>query len=119
MQLFRSKSGQTLIEVVIVTSLFAVFASGIVGALLTSSKSAQESGRYLIANGYIQEALQAVRSIRDRDWSQIVNGTHGFTTSNGVYEFSGTSDTFGIYTRTTTIESVYRFGGMTGPITGS
>ncbi len=119
MQLFRSKSGQTLIEVVIVTSLFAVFASGIVSALLTSSKSAQESGRYLIANGYIQEALQAVRSIRDRDWSQIVNGTHGFTTSNGVYEFSGTSDTFGIYTRTTTIESVYRFGGMTGPITGS
>lgn len=117
--LHHSKHGQTLIEVVIVTALFAVLSAGIISAILTSSRGAAESGRYLIANGYIQEAINAVRSIRDRDWSQMTNGTHGFSTANGFYEFSGTSDAFGIYTRTTTIENVYRFGGMTGPIAAS
>lgn len=116
MSTYNSQHGQTLIEVVIVTALFAVLSAGIISALLTSSHGAQESGRYLIANGYIQEAMQAVRSIRDRDWSQMINGTHGFSIANSFYEFSGTSDTLGIYTRTTTIENVYRFGGMTGPI---
>ncbi|MBI4713859.1 prepilin-type N-terminal cleavage/methylation domain-containing protein [Candidatus Uhrbacteria bacterium] len=115
----NNSRGQTLIEVVLVTALFAILASGIMSALITSSHSAQESGRYLVANGYIEEAMQAVRSIRDRDWSQIINGTHGFSTVNGFYEFSGTSDLLGIYTRTTTIENVYRFGGITGPISGT
>ncbi len=119
MKFFHSQLGQTLLEVVIVMAIFVVMASGIISALLSSSHSAQESGRYLVANGYIEEALQAVRSIRDRDWSQVTNGTHGFSTANGFYEFSGTSDTLGIYTRTTTIENVYRFGGITGPIAGS
>lgn len=111
--------GSTLLEVVLVTFLFGVIGTGLVATLVSSSQTSKRGMEHTVAAGYIKEGIEATRSIRDRDWSELSNGTHGLSTSAGYYDFSGTSDSLGMYTRTITIEDVYRSGGLTSDISAS
>jgi type II secretory pathway pseudopilin PulG len=110
--------GQSLLEVVLVTFLFGILGTGLLATLLSSSVISSRGVEYSLGSGYIQEAIEAVRSIRARDWSELTNGTHGLTTSSGYYDFAGTSDSLdnSRFTRTITIEDVYRTGSLTGDI---
>lgn len=113
--------GQTLIEVILVTFLFGVLGTGLAATLVTSAQSSKRGIEHVVASGYIKEGIEAVRSIRDRDWSEIVSGTHGLTTAAGYYDFDGTTNSLGdgVYTRTITIEEVYREGSLTGNISAN
>lgn len=112
----QAPRGQTLVEVILVIFLFGVLGTGLLSTILSSSVVSSRGVEHTVAAGYIQEALAAVRSIRNRDWSELTNGTHGLTTAGGFYDFSGTSDALdgGRFTRTITIEDAYRTGGLTG-----
>jgi|GEM_PF-1639627 hypothetical protein len=116
--LFSEKSGGTLVEVLLLIGVFALLSVGVLSALITSSFAAKQGMEYVVAAGYIDEGIQSVRSIRDRDYATIANGSHGLDTASGYYEFSGTSDSLdgGVFTRTVTIEDVYRIGGLSGDI---
>lgn len=111
--------GQTLVEVILAIFLFAVLGTGFAATLITSAQTAKRGMEHTVATGYIKEGIEAVRSIRDRDWVEMVNGTHGLSTLAGFYDFAGSSDALGVYTRTTTIEDVYRVGSLTGDIAAS
>ncbi len=110
--------GQSLLEVVLVTFLFGVLGTGLLATLLSSSVVSSRGIEYSLGTGYIQEGIEAVRSIRDRDWSELTNGTHGLTTAAGYYDFAGTSDSLDNenFIRTITLEDVYRSGSLTGDI---
>lgn len=114
----NSQNGQSLVEVVLVTFLFGVLGTGLLATLLSSSFVSSRGVEYSLGSGYIQEAIEAVRSIRNRDWSELTSGTHGLTTAAGYYDFAGTSDALdgGRFTRTITIEDAYRTGGLTGDL---
>lgn len=118
---YHHQYGQTLIEVILVTFLFGVLGTGLAATLVTSAQSSKRGIEHVVASGYIKEGIEAVRSIRDRDWSEIVSGAHGLTTVDGYYDFAGTSDSLGedVYTRTITIEEVYRDGSLNGDISAS
>src|SRR3990167_11504069 len=88
----KEKKGQSLIEVILVMALFAIVSTGVLSFLVGMSQSAKQGIDYVVASGYIKEAMEAVRSIRDRHWSEITNGTHGLTTVSGYYALSGSSD---------------------------
>lgn len=117
----NNPQGQSLIEVVLVTFLFGVLGTGLLSTLLSSSFISSRGVEYSLGSGYIQEAIEAVRSIRNRDWSELVNGTHGLTTVDGYYDFFENSDSLneGKFTRTITIEDVYRTASLTGDIAES
>src|SRR3989339_646451 len=114
----KPQRGCLLIETILVTFLFGVIATGLVATLVTSTTSAKQGAEYIVATGYLQEGIQAVRSIRDQDWSALSSGTHGLKTTSGFYELNGVSDSLdaGVYTRTITIDPVYRTGSLTGDI---
>lgn len=114
----KHSHGQSLVEVILVTFLFGVLGTGLLSTLLSSSFVSSRGVEYSLSAGYIEEAIQAVRSIRDRDWSSLTNGTHGLTTANGYYAFAGTSDALdgGRFTRTITVENVYRTVSLSGDI---
>ena len=114
----KPQRGSLLIETILVTFLFGVIATGLVATLVTSTTSAKQGAEYIVATGYLQEGIQAVRSIRDQDWSALSSGTHGLKTTSGFYELNGVSDSLdaGVYTRTITIDPVYRTGSLTGDI---
>jgi len=118
--ILRSKSGTLLLEVLIVTFLFGVLGTGLIGSVVTSLRASKQGTKYVVASGYIKEGIEAVRSIRDQDWSEMINGTHGLSTGLGYYAFSGTSETIdSIYTRTITVEDVTRLGSLIGDIFAS
>ncbi len=116
--LFANKCGSSLVEVLLLIGIFSLLSVGVVSTLLTSSQAAKQGMEYVVAAGYMEEGIQAVRSIRDRDFTEVVNGTHGLTTTSGYYEFSGTAESLdgGVYTRTITIEDVYRASGLSSDI---
>jgi type II secretory pathway pseudopilin PulG len=118
MKVRTSQRGSLLVEVIIVTVIFGIIGTGLLATLASSSISAKQGAEYVVASGYIKEGIEAVRSLRDQDWALVTNGTHGLTTTNGYYEFNGTSDTLdgGTYTRTITVEDVYRNGSLSGDI---
>ncbi len=117
----KNNQGSALLEIVLVTFLFGVLGTGLLATLLSSAQISSRGAEHTLAAGYITEGIEAVRSIRDNDWSQLTNGTHGLSTGGGSYQLSGTSDALdgGVYTRTITIENVYRFGSLTGDIATS
>lgn len=104
-------SGQSIIEVIIALALFVIIVgSGIVAILgaLTTTRLAEEETQ---ATTYATQGIDAVESIRNLDWNNLVNGTYGLTNSGGFWAFSGSSDNpdgSGKFTRSVTISDVQR-----------
>ncbi|HLD61922.1 MAG TPA: type II secretion system protein [Patescibacteria group bacterium] len=80
---FRSQSGQLLVEAVLAIALLGVLA-GIIGmAVNVSTQSNKASGKKTVAVALAQEAIEAVRAIRDnnettgRGWNKIYEKTEG------------------------------------------
>jgi hypothetical protein len=114
------QQGSLLLEIVLVTFLFGVLGTGLVATVISSSHLSKQGTEYVAATGYVKEGIEAVRSIRDREWSEVSNGTHGLTTASSYYAFAGSSNTLDtVYTRTITVEDVYRTGSLTGDIAPS
>lgn len=98
-----SRSGASLIEVIVAIGLLAIFASTlfvIIGSQLLSSTGAHQS---LIALSLAREGLEAARTIRDTDWPSLATGTHGLAYANNVWSFVSASDTSDGYRRSVTV----------------
>ncbi|MEK7451868.1 MAG: hypothetical protein AAB664_00865, partial [Patescibacteria group bacterium] len=109
-----------MIEIIFITALFAVIGTGIVSTLLSGSHASKQGGDYVVASGYIGEAINAVKSIRDQAWNTMINGTYGLSTVGAKFSFNGVSESMpGGYTRTVTVSDVYRTGSLTGDIAPS
>ena len=108
-----------MIEVIIVLALFLLISVGVIGALSSSLGASKRGSDTIAATGYVKEVVEAVRSIRDRDWAEVTAGTYGLDTGAGYYELQGSGDTLGPnnnFTRTITIEDVNRSPGLQGDI---
>lgn len=64
--------GQTLVEVVVVIGVVVLLVTGLIAGTTTSLKSAQSGRIRSQAVSYAQEAIESVRSIRDRSWSTFM-----------------------------------------------
>ena len=98
--------GFSLVEVVLVASLFVLFVTALGGNLMYGQESTVVAGDRARANYIVEEALEAVRNIKDSDFSNLVDGTHGLSIASGNWELSGSEDSVGNYTRVITISSV-------------
>ena len=102
--------GYSLIEAMLGVGMFGLFVSAIVGSIIYGQQSIAISGNYQRAILLSQEGVEAVRAIRDTEWNDLQYTSTGLQQSGGMWEFAGegTSDTIGIYTRTTAISDVCR-----------
>lgn len=112
------KSGQTVVEVLIALAIFsllvAVVTTMTTGAYGTNLRISQREN----ATALVKEGLEAVRSIRDYNWQNLVDGTYGLSYQNGYWEFSSNQEIIGSYTRKITISSLNRekdYCGTLGP----
>lgn len=104
------KKGQSVIEIIIAVTLLVIIASGSVIAVLGSFMTirlAEEETRATLIN---VEGIEAVKSIRDQSWDNLVNGSHGLSNSGGFWSFSETSDidSSGRFTRAAVVSDVSR-----------
>lgn len=103
-----NRAAFSVIEVVLATAIFAIFATGAAIALISGLSLNQSAVEQTVANQYAAEGMEATRSIRNQNYANLVNGTYGLGTTGGVWTFSGSQNVFDKYTRTITIADVLR-----------
>lgn len=118
--------GVSVIEILVVIAILGVALTGILG-MASFSLGIQGLVRQTAqADNLAKEAMEAVRNIRDNNsWNQITAGTHGLSSSGGVWSFSGNQNIIDNFTRTVLISDVQRdalsniieSGGTTDPDT--
>lgn len=102
------KKGFSLIEIIVVLGIFMVLFSGISGLYLGSFSTNLRDTETLQATQYLQEGLEAARSIRDFDYSNLETGIHGLSNISGYWEFAGSENDLGQFTRVVDVQDVYR-----------
>jgi prepilin-type N-terminal cleavage/methylation domain-containing protein len=112
---FSTQSGFSIVEIIIAVAIFLIFASGSVGVVLQAFQSNRLSSEYTVANQFASEGLEAVRSIKNQTYCNIMNmnSTGIDRSTSNVWEITGegTNDVLDKYTRTIKVESVDRLNG--------
>lgn len=98
--------GFSLVEVVLATSIFVLLVTALAGNIIYGQESSVLAGGRARAVFLAEEGLEAVRNIRDADFANFTDGTYGLATSSSEWNFLGSSDVRGVYTRSITISSV-------------
>lgn len=110
--------GFSLIEIIIAIAIFAIISAGGITGFIPVLNQNRQSNEILQANRIAEEGLEAARSIRNRDFSLLANGTKGIGVSSNLWTFIGTSDVTDKFTRQLTISTASRDAGGTMVVSG-
>jgi len=103
--------GFSIIEVVLAAGIFAIFAVGIAGVVATGFTGGRQGEEQTKATQYASEGLEAVRSIRNQSFNNLVaTASAGVTRFSNLWSLFNTSNAFEKYTRNIAIASVQRDG---------
>lgn len=106
-----ARSGAALIEVVVALGIFVLFIVNIAHLVIGSQDGERNARQQTIATLYAQEGLEAARSVVERDFTLLTDGSHGLSTASGWYALTGSSsNVIDAYTRTLTVAPVRRNG---------
>jgi len=100
------KRGFTLVEVLLATAILAMITSVVIGGLIYGRESFRLAGNRTRAVLLAEEGLEAVRNIRDEDFTNLDDGTHGLRVQAGEWRLFGSSDDTGLFTRSIDISTV-------------
>ncbi len=111
-KLFKDKKGQSLVEVIIAMAIFALISSAIMSVTMGSLNGLTQGGDETEAQGLAQEGMEAIRSIRDGAWNELVSSPAKVSISGSTWALSsGSSELINNkYTRTITLSDVCRDG---------
>lgn len=104
--LFSSRGGFSIVEVVLATATFALLISALTGSYLYGQEATALAGARARAVLLAEEGLEAVRNIRDENFSNLTAGTYGLATSSNEWVLTGSSDLTGIFTRAITVSDI-------------
>lgn len=100
--------GFLLVELVIATAIFMIYAGGLGVSAIGSHLTRLENAQALVAREYFMEGWEVVRTIRNENWAALDNGNHGLTIVSNRWAFDDVQDEFGIFTRRVIISDVRR-----------
>ncbi len=100
-----TRQGFLLVEIILTSALFLLFVSAFAGVFYYGIQSSSFAGDRSRAVMVAEEGLEAVRSIKNTNFSNLVDGTYGLTFSGNTWSFLGTQDVSGAFTRQVTITS--------------
>ncbi len=104
--LTKFHNGFSVAEVLIAAAVLTVFIASTATALLDFGRNIRTSGNKQRAVLLAEEALEASRNIRDAAFSNLADGTYGLATVSNQWNFTGSSDTNGIFTRQTAVSTI-------------
>lgn len=108
LRILKGNKGISIIEILIVIAILLITLTSLLGLVNFSLGAANLIKQTTKANAISQEAMEAVRSIRDSDWTKLTNGNHGLTNVAGFWNFAGTENVINGFIRTILIENVSR-----------
>src|SRR5687768_60726 len=96
-QLTNNQQGFSVLEVMLAVALFTIFVSGASAIIIRGYNSNRLGEEYAVATQFASEGIEAVKSIKNRDYSNLANsaGTGVDRDGTGGYWiFGGANDTF-------------------------
>lgn len=104
----KNIQGQSLIELLVALGIFVISLSAGFQLFFGGQSLSVDSANVGLASDYGQEAVDAVRTIQDRNWDELTDGSHGLVFQNNEWMFgsSSTSESEDIFTRTVTIGAI-------------
>lgn len=103
--------GQTIVEFLLAMALTAVFLPVLITSLTSSREGQAQDAKRLDAVQLHREAVEAVRSVRERNFEEIsVNGTYHPQIQGSRWEIIPNSEQINGYTRSIIIGDVHRDG---------
>lgn len=109
--------GFAIIEIILAVGLFTFIVGGAVGVVVQAFNVNRLGEEESSANSRALEGLEAARAIAGRSYLNLTNGPHGLTNQNSFWEFSGSSESLGKFTRQIIASDVFR--DANGEIIGS
>jgi Tfp pilus assembly protein PilV len=106
LRLKQQQAGFSVVEVLLAATVFGLLATAVAGALVYGRISNANAGDHNRASLLAEEGLEAVRNIRDANFTNLADGTYGLVQSGGTWALSGSSDATGIFTRQVTISTI-------------
>ncbi len=105
----KNTKGFSIVEIIIATSMFAIFSTGIFYLSVDTIDRNLEVNNDSAAMFYAMEGLEAARNIRDNNYILLTNGDHGVDLTSGSWELSTAPEQINdIYQRVITINDTYR-----------
>lgn len=102
-------AGTLLVELLIVMGLMALLLPALAGAIITSKQGEVQRDQRIAATALIQEATEAIRSIRENDWQSVAtNGSYHPEISGSSWILVPSSETIDGLTREIVISDVSR-----------
>ncbi len=98
-------SGQSIIELLVGMGIFVISLAASFQLFFGGQSLSVDSVNERAATDYGEEAVSALHSIRNRNFSELTDGSHGLVFQNNEWMFSSssTSDSRGSFTRTVTV----------------
>ena len=110
---YKKRKGIGLIEIIIASAVISIGLLAIISFLIFSRGVTFQVGNQTEAVSLAEEAIEAVRSIRDEAWNSVSTaGTYYPVISANKWTLSGRDPgpIHGLYTRVVTIDDVFRDG---------
>ena len=103
----RQSAGQSLLEILIALTVFAVVVTAAALVFYGGSSSILAQNFSAGALDYARSGLEAARTIRDQiGCGSMINGTYGLSLQGSKWQFIPNFDSSGAYTRTMTVSSL-------------
>ena len=103
------QKGQSLVELLLTIGLASILLPALITGLVTSREGKAQKSQRVKAVSLLRETQEAVRSIRNRDWSNIfVNGTYYPVISGTQWASASGSITTDGFTQSYTVSDVNR-----------
>lgn len=104
----KQNEGQSLIELLVALGIFVMSISAGFQLFFGGQNLSIDSANVGLASDYGQEAVEAVRTIQDRNWSELTDGSHGLVFQNNEWMFGSSSanESRDIFTRTIAVGTV-------------
>ncbi|NIT04034.1 hypothetical protein GTO10_03850 [Candidatus Saccharibacteria bacterium] len=101
----KEKSGQSLVEAVVALGIALVVITGLVALAVIAVKTATLTRNRSLAVQYAQEGLEALRSVRDRDFTSLPTsgGPYQVVWTGSEWETAPGTQAIDIYTRSFTV----------------
>jgi hypothetical protein len=98
--------GFLLVEIVLSGSLFILFLTAFTGVFYYGLQSSSSAGDRSRAVMFAEEGQEAIRSLKNTNFSALADGTYGLMYSNNMWNLVPTADVLGVYTRNVTITTI-------------
>lgn len=85
----KKNLGQSMLEVLISTGFIILVIVAIISAVTVSVRNATFAKNKSLANKYVSEGIEATRSIRDKNWSDLLTRSTPAGRNNGLLYTGG------------------------------